>query len=188
MRRLTSAWAIAVFLVAISPVAHATVHGKNGRIAFRRYLNEAQTRAAIFTIRPDGTRLRQITDPGRRVLTTEPDWSPNGRWIVYHRERKGRTRLFKIRRNGSGRKYLSGTCNGRCLGDAFPAWAPHGNRIALHRELCSVGANNLIAIYIIRADGTHARRVTHRNATCATRHRYGDEAPGVAPRGKRLAF
>jgi TolB protein len=188
MRRVTSAWAVAMLLVAMSPVAHATVHGKNGRIAFRRYLNKAQTRAAIFTIRPSGTRLRQITHPGRRVLTTEPDWSPNGRWIVYHRERRGRTRLFKIRRNGSGRKYLSGTCNGRCLGDAFPAWAPHGNRIALQRELCSAGANNLIAIYVIRADGTAARRVTHRNATCATRHPLEDHAPQWAPNGKRLAF
>jgi hypothetical protein len=74
------------------------------------------------------------------------------------------------------------------LGDAFPAWAPHGNRIAIQRELCSARANNLIAIYVIRADGTHARRVTHRNATCATRHPLEDHAPQWAPNGKRLAF
>ena len=36
--------------------ARATFPGKNGRIAFRRYLNDAHTRAAIFTINPDGTR------------------------------------------------------------------------------------------------------------------------------------
>lgn len=93
----------ALMLFAEAPAAVATFQGRNGRIAFRRYLNQAQTRGAIFTIRRDGTGLRQVTHPRRAFVTDEPDSSPNGRWILYQREKKGEfpTRLFKIRPNGS---------------------------------------------------------------------------------------
>ncbi len=188
MRRLTSAAAVAMLVVVMPPVANATVHGKNGRIAFRRYLNQSQTRGAIFTIRRNGTGLRQITHPRRGSVTDEPDWSPNGRWVVYQVETKsGFSRLFKIRANGSNRTYLSKDC-GHICGDGYASWFPGGKRLALQRESCGTGPHNLTAIYVMRADGTHARRVTHKNATCATRHRYEDGAPAVAPRGKRLAF
>jgi Tol biopolymer transport system component len=172
----------------LGPV-HATVRGKNGRIAYRRYLNQAQTRGAIFTIRRNGTGVRQLTHPRRGFVTDEPDYSPNGRWIVYQVEKKGEfpIRLFKIRRNGSNRTYLSTGC-GRICGDAFASWSPGGKRLAFQRESCGIGPNNLLAIYVMRADGTHARRVSHKNATCATRHPLEDHAPQWAPNGKRLAF
>ncbi|MBA3628289.1 MAG: PD40 domain-containing protein [Actinobacteria bacterium] len=190
MRRIALAAAVVVVLGGVMPTAGATFPGSNGRIIFRRYLNEAETRGAIFTIKPRGTRLRQVTRPRRGFVTTEPDWSPNGKWIAYHREEveTQRSRLFKIRRNGSDRKYLSGTCTGKCLGDSVPAWSPTGNRIAFQRELCSVGSNNLQAIYVMRADGTHARRVTHKSTTCAGRHPLADLAAQWAPGGKRLAL
>jgi TolB protein len=178
----------ALMLVTGVPPAFATFHGRNGRIAFRRYLNESQTRGALFSIRRNGTGLRQITDARRRIVTDEPDWSPNGRWIVYQVEKKsGFSRLFKIRASGSNRTYLSTGCGRRC-GDGYASWFPGGKRLAFQRETCGAGSHNLIAIYVMRADGSHARRVTHENATCATSHRYEDSAPTVAPSGKRLAF
>jgi Tol biopolymer transport system component len=167
--------------------ALATFEGRNGRIAFRRYLNERQTRGALFTIRRDGAGLQQITHPRRGIVTDEPDWSPNGRWIVYQVEKKsGFSRLFKIRANGSNRTYLSTGC-GRICGDGYASWFPGGKRLALQRGSCGT-RNTLFAIYVMRANGTKARRVTHKGATCDTRHRYEDSAPGVAPSGKRLAF
>jgi hypothetical protein len=67
----------AVFVVVSASGAHATAPGKNGRIAFRRYLNAAHTQGEIFTINSDGAGMRQLThSPGN--LSTEPDWSPNG--------------------------------------------------------------------------------------------------------------
>jgi TolB protein len=189
MRRLAVIGAILMLLTGVLGQAQATVRGKNGRIAFRRYLNKAETRGAIFTIKPDGTGERQITHPRRGFVTDEPDWSPNGRWIVYHHEAEGEfpSRLFKIRPDGSNRKHLSGTCERPC-GDSFPAWSPKGKRIALQRESCGTGMNNLIAIYVMRADGTHPRRVTHKNATCASSHRFSDHTPQWSPSGNRLTF
>ncbi len=193
MKRLARVGAILMLLAGTLGPAHATVRGKNGRIAYRQYLNQAQTRGAIFTIRRDGTGVRQLTHPRRRVIITdEPDWSPNGRWIVYQVENQNGSRLFKIRANGSSREYLSTGCPrldeaGRC-GDGYASWSPGGKRLALQRESCGTGSNNLIAVYVMQAEGTHARRVTQKKATCATRHPLADQAPAWAPSGRRLAF
>lgn len=163
--------------------------GQKRTYCFRQYLNGAQTRGAIFTVKPGGTGLRQVTHPARKVITTEPDWSPNGRWIVYHREKEERTQVFKVRRNGSHRINLSRTsCTKTCLGEAFPAWSPHGRRVAVQRDTCSAGRTNLLAVYVMRADGTHVRRVTQTDATCASSHRFESLAPQWAPSGKRLVF
>jgi TolB protein len=186
VKRLAVFGAALMLVTGVSP-ALATFHGRNGRIAFRRYLNERQTHGALFTIRRDGTGLQQMTHPRRGIVTDEPDWSPNGRWIVYQVEKKsGFSRLFKIRANGSNRTYLSSAC-GRICGDGYASWLPGGKRLALQRGSCGTD-NTLMAIYVMRANGTHSRRVTHKSATCATQHRYFDTAPTVAPRGKRLAF
>lgn len=188
MRRfaITSAVVMSVFLM--TPLAQATFHGRNGRIAFRRYFNDAHTHGAIFTMKPDGTRQFQLTHPAPHILSTEPDWSPKGWWITYTRTRNGaHSRLYKIRPNGSDRTYLSQTCTGSCRGDGFSAWAPYGKRIAFERELCS-GQNSLLTIYVMRSDGSHARRVTQKDATCAIPHRYSSVAPQWSPSGQRLAF
>jgi Tol biopolymer transport system component len=159
----------------------------DGRIAFRQYLNDAQTHGALFTILPDGTGLTQVTHPRRGTVTDEPDWSPNGRWIVYQVENRRGSRLFKMRANGTDKTYLSTGCGRRC-GDGYASWFPGGRRLALERESCGTGSNNLIAIYVIRANGTHPRQVTHKRTTCSTSHRYEDGAPAVSPNGKRVAF
>ena len=59
--------------------AHATFAGDNGRIAFRRFLDEERSTGAVFTINPDGTDERQITDPPTGFVDRNPDVSPDGR-------------------------------------------------------------------------------------------------------------
>ena len=190
MRRLAVTGTVVILVLAMSPLASATIHGRNGRIAFRQYLNSAQTHGAIFTIEPDGTGLRQVTHPRKGVITKEPDWSPNGRWIVYHRqEGEGTPQIFKIRPNGSHKVNLSKTsCTKGCLGESDPAWSPYGKRIAFQRDSCSTGSNNLLTVYVMRADGSHVRRVTQTNATCASSHRFESQSPQCAPSGNRLVF
>src|SRR5580765_7265964 len=66
--------------------AHATAPGRDGRVAFRRYLDVERTTSAIFSVNPDGTKAIQLTHPSRGVDDREPDWSPSGDQIAFERK------------------------------------------------------------------------------------------------------
>lgn len=177
------------------PGADATPRGDNGRIAIRQYFNDQHTHGAIFTIEPDGTGLFQVTHPGPGILTTEPEWSPDGRWIVYFQNAKGQDqydgpdRIYKIRATGTDRTYLSRSCRGSCISDYGPSFSPDGTHIVFNRDTCELGTNEcLTALYVMASDGTHVRRVTQRHAT-PTRHGDAeDHWAQYAPAGNRLVF
>ena len=172
--------------------AEATFDGDNGPIAFRRYTNEDHTRGAIFLVRPDGTGERQLTHPGSSGVSAEPDVSPSGRWVVYSLYRNAeedQSVLKKIRIDGTHRSTLDQTCTDPCLTDGYPAWGPHGKRIAFQRGLGPrTGRNKMIALYVIHADGSHARRVTQRGRDALVDQPFEDHAPSWSPDGRRLAF
>lgn len=174
------------------PPAYATAHGMDGRVAFRRYHNADHTRGDIFTIRADGTRERQLTHSARTQLATEPDWSPNGSWIVYQVARHGNidnSRMFKIRPSGAHRSFIDESCQAPCRSDGFAQWSPHGRRIAFQRQFGPAGDPTfLFALYVMRRNGTHVRQITHRGADPLVDHRFQDHAPTWSPSAKRLAF
>ena len=71
-------------LTAAAP-ASATTPGRNGRVAFKRYLDAERTTGVIFTVGPDGRQVRQITHPPAGVVDDQPDWAPNGSLIAFTR-------------------------------------------------------------------------------------------------------
>ena len=187
---LTAVLAGSTVLLSAVP-AQATAHGKNGRIAFRRYYNAQRNRGDIFTIRADGSHERQVTHSAQTMLATEPDWSPTGQRIVYMLSHHGdldNSRLFKISPNGTHRTALA-SCDTPCLTDGFAQWSPSGRRIAFQRGLGPApGQFHLFAIYVMGADGTHIRRITHQGVTIATDHRFYDFSPTWSPTAMRLSF
>ena len=67
MRRLIAPTALGVAALAVllgTGGAAAAAPAKNGKILFRRYLNEDHTRGDVFSIRPNGTRLFRVTHSG----------------------------------------------------------------------------------------------------------------------------
>jgi TolB protein len=182
--------------VALATPAHATFRGNNGRLAFRRYLNNAHSHGAIFTIKPDGTGERQVTYPRPGVLDAEPDWSPSGTWIAFERiaahccrKPSQRDRLFKVRADGTHLTLLSerlpcGNEAGECPADDYPAWSPNGQRIAFTRDFGPLGPEHGVGLFVMRADGTHVRQITQ----TATPRSFQDAKPQWSPDGTRLVF
>src|SRR5437899_91429 len=89
-RRRTAAVAAVLFAaavalaVAVAP-SQATYHGKNGRIAFRRYFDNNHQRSAIYTINIDGSAEQRVTHAPKGSFDDQPDWSPDGLHIVFTR-------------------------------------------------------------------------------------------------------
>jgi Tol biopolymer transport system component len=194
MKHYTAIAVLAIVTAAITlgvAAASATAPGKNGRIAYKLFLDNAQTRAAILTIRPNGTEKRWVTHPAPGILHLIPDWSADGRWIVFTRSgedwdvtqlRAHRPRIFRIHPNGTGRMDLSASCVDPCRFDDDPAWSPSGKRVAFTRAF----GENLeeVDLMVMHADGSHARHITRHHAS--TRNQ--DWAAQWAPNGKRLVF
>jgi TolB protein len=158
---------------------------------FRRFLNETQTHAAIFTIDPNGAGERQVTHPSRGVLHLRPDWSPDGRLIAYVRASEGRrAKIYRVRRNGTGRRLLSTSCTGpigpeNCLADDNPAWSPDGSRIAFTRVL---GADQSmiseVDILIMTSNGNEVMHVADHKSSSPIY----DWSAQWAPDGDHLVF
>src|SRR4051812_26902926 len=82
--------------------APAEFPAADGKIAFRRYLDDQQTTGAVFTINPDGTGERQVTHPPALALDDQPAWSPDGKLIAFTRCRADRPcGMWTVRPDGT---------------------------------------------------------------------------------------
>ena len=109
-----------------------------GTIAFR---NGGCQQTGIYAIRPDGSRLRRLTDNRSPAF---PDWSPDGSELAYTGEVSygERQDIFIYNANGGGVRRLTRR------GGAQPAWSPDGKYIAFIRN------NDL---YVMRRNGRGLR-------------------------------
>jgi Tol biopolymer transport system component len=136
--------AVAALAVAVTP-SNATYSGKNGRIAFRRYFNDAHNKSAIFTIQPDGSGETRITHPPKGFFDDQPDWSPDGSLIAFTRcpANSGSCAVYVVRANGSGLRRLSPPCPPKatppqCEDDANVTFLPDGRHVAFTRATGNV--------------------------------------------------
>jgi hypothetical protein len=77
----------------------------------------------IYTIKSDGTGLKQLTKKGGNF---QPSWSPDGTKIVYASNQDGDLELYAMNADGSNNQKL--TDNG--ITDKEPVWSPDGTKIA----------------------------------------------------------
>jgi len=182
--------AIAPVLGLLSGSALATSPGKNGKLAFRRYLNSDHTWGAVFVANPDGSATRQITHPPTLASDVKPDWSPNGRRIAFLRSAVNgcgagcETREINVVSSdgstvtrlaydppGKGCTKNEQPAGGVCRG--FPAWSPDGTRLVF-----DCGG----AICVMNQDGSNVRRLPQDAAGVE------DHDPQWSPNGRRIAF
>jgi TolB protein len=179
----------------VSVPARATFAGTDGRVVFAEGRSHGQQfREPLFTMNPDGSGVRQLTDPPWGWVDLDPWWSPDGSTVVFERDDpSGTGEIFTIGADGAGLTQLTHLvappgCDimsePDCLGsNNNPAWTPDGKTIVYSH--CCVAANGgyLVGLYTMRADGSHVRRITLNPDLD-----WGDYAPTVSPDGRWVAF
>lgn len=79
----------------------------NGRIVASRWLRTESANEDIFTVKPDGTGVRHLTDGDPRDV--DPQWSPDGARIAFVKENldlRKRDSLWVMNRNGRQKRRL----------------------------------------------------------------------------------
>lgn len=112
----------------------------------------------LFTVKPDGTDLRQVTHDSAGSSHFTPAYTRDGTRIVFSRCRPdppGGCALQSVRTDGTHRRQL--TAYGADRADLFPALSPGGGRIAFSR----FGDRGILAqVWVMRSDGSHPHPVT----------------------------
>jgi TolB protein len=125
-----------------APARPVTEPGKNGRIAFKRFLDSARSTGAIFTIDASGKAERQVTRPDRGAVDDRPDWSPDGSLIVFDRCAPATPcAIYTVKPDGSDLTRLSPPCSAsgpdvetRCEGGQDGSFLPGGKRVVYTRS------------------------------------------------------
>jgi len=141
-RRVAVCLAAMLGVLVLAGSASATVSGRNGPIAFKRFLTDDHSQSAIFTIRADGTRERQLTRPAAGVTDDQPDWSPSGSQIAFQRCAPDTVcAVYAVRANGRRLRRLSPPCTAappnietKCADESGVAFAPDGRHVVLTRS------------------------------------------------------
>jgi TolB protein len=159
-------------------------------IAFQRF-DPRSGKDRVYKIRPDGTGLRAISKPPPNAEGDgQPDWSPDGTKIGFHRLYKDGRPDSLIVANADGsdpRDVTQANCTGNCVGSEQPAWSPDGTKIAFSRALGPVppaGPPPVIGIFVTNADGSNLQQLTQPTANSGTE----DHTPSWSPGGGRIAF
>ena len=122
----------------------------------------------IFTIGIDGSEMTQLTSGPAPART--PEFSPDGRRIVFARRFHGKGGLFTIGSDSSGLRQLTAR-----PGDGSPSYSPSGDRIVFNGH--SGGHTRILSI---RAGGG--------GRTLLTQGPFVDRGPVFSPDGRSIAF
>lgn len=146
-RAIAIATVIGMTLLAlVAGPTQATTPGQNGLIAFGA---DDGSGFEVYTIRPNGTHLRQLTDEDN-ANAFRPDWSPDGRRIAFQLERPDESSdIMIMNSDGNNRRDLTP------LGyEELPAFTPDGHHLVFDCDCNPQG------VFIMRDDGTDRHRVT----------------------------
>ncbi len=144
--------------------------GKRGvaetRLAF---LTRTRDGKEMYAVDFDGANVQKLTDEKSVILS--PDWSPDGRFIVYTSYKEHNPDLILLDPDGRRRRRPLLRLPGI---NSAPSWSPDGSKISL---VLSKDSNS--EIYVLNR---------WRKLTRLTRHLNIDTSPTWSPDGKQIAF
>jgi Tol biopolymer transport system component len=150
--------------IAFAPAAGATFPGRNGLIAFQSVTEQG---VQIFTIRPNGHELTQLTHVDGAAAT--PDWSPDGRRIAFTLNECS----VAIMDADGGNLSILGEDPELCQND--PSFTPDGSRLVYTRFDPALEVEQ---IWSMNVDGSDKRFITDA----------GGPDPNVSPDGRKISF
>lgn len=140
-----------------------------GRIAFH---SDRGGELDIWTMNADGSDVRRITEsPGRDL---EPDWSPDGKTIVFStaRDNPNSVQLYLMDADGGNPRPVMAFSPADHLG---ARWSPDGSQILFYSN-----AERNMEIFSIRANGLGLSNLSQNPAN--------DFMPDWSPDGQRIVF
>ena len=167
-----------------------------GQIAFRRFLDESRTSAALFTMSADGTNEEQVTEPPAGARDALPDWSPDGTTLAFQREFDDKPyEMYVIGADGQGERQVDPRCPPHVAADEIceetePAWSPDGSLLAFswpHGSISLVNGEDTIevrGIAVVDPDGAAPQLLTQTERPTDAE----DQGPVWAPDGSQIAF
>jgi TolB protein len=130
--------------------------------AFGRIRQDQIDHSGIYRMRIDGSRIRKVSLPAKRTAEdVEPQWSPDGRQIVFVRHNvsakpAGKQAVFVVNADGSGRRRVTPY---RIKAGDGPDWSPDGSQILFRSPQTDDFLNS--DIWTMHPDGTGLRQITH---------------------------
>jgi Tol biopolymer transport system component len=115
---------------------------------------------ALYTVKLDGSDLRQLTPPGMNFDFTGGSWSPQGNEILFSAKPSegARSAVFVVHADASGLRQIPIPSCGTTAGCHEPVWSPDGKKIAFTMFVPQTGQADL---YAVNPDGTGLYQVTH---------------------------
>jgi Tol biopolymer transport system component len=162
--RATIAVLTTLATLALAPGVTATFPDRNGLIAFQAQTDDG---VEIFTVRPNGRDLRQITHVHGDA--SQPEWSPNGRRIAFA---IGECETAVMDADGASLSVIASDPD-LCQGD--PSWTPDGSRLVYDRFDFALEVEQ---IWSMKPDGSDKKFVAAG----------GGADPNVSPDGHKLSF
>jgi len=117
-------------------------------------VQRATPKAHIYIMNKDGSQKKSLLDNSVYEYAVEPDWSPDGRQVVFMSNKDGNDEIYKINLGSQKVDRLTFT---PAYEEAFPHWSPDGNSISF----ASSNDGGPMHIWIMDINGKSIRQVTN---------------------------
>lgn len=124
----------------------------------------------IYVMNADGSNVKRIVDDPE--YDVGPQWSPDGRKILFISGRNGNFDVYEMNADGTGQRNLTPDYD---KADGAPVWSIDGQHIAFSRRVDSKEQ-----IFVMDSDGRNLKQVTDNSAN--------NGLPGWSPDGTKLVF